>query len=179
MLRSLRAFLLIAMGGCAAVGQQGPVAQELTGVGHRGERIVLASPHFDDPPPVISGLNCPAAPVYLIGFEGRAASRAATELTMRTLKHPNARRDPFEAALSDVLVRVVERIDDRETRLLPAAPPWVLITDSAGYGNLVVPSGVYRVQFQWIGYRPGIGTLQLRAADGDSLHVYMDAAAAC
>ena len=172
MLRSLRLLLLIAMGGCAAAGQQ-------VGVGDRGERIVVTSPHFDDPPPVLSGLNCPAASVYLIGFEGRADARVVTELKMRTLKHPNARRDPFDAALPDVLVRVIERMDDRETVLLPAAPPWVFMTDSAGYGSVVVPPGVYRVQFRRIGYRPGIGTLQLRAADGDSLHAYMDAAAIC
>ena len=176
MLRSLPLLLLIAMGGCAAVG---PVAQQRLGEGDRRERIVVTSPHFDDPPPVLSGLNCPAASVYLIGFEGRAASGAVTGLKMRTLKHPNARRDPFDAALPDVLVRVIERIDDRETGLLPAAAPWVLMTDSAGYGNFAVPPGVYRVQFQRIGYRPGMGTLQLRAADGDSLHAYMDAAAVC
>jgi hypothetical protein len=157
-----------------------PAGDQLrSGVPERGELIVLYSPHFDAAPPVRSAFDCPAAAVHLIGFEGARSGDSTARVLIRTLRHPNARREPFDAVLPQVMIRLVQRMGDPVAETLPLSPPWVLATDSSGYGQIIAPPGIYRVQFHRVGFRSGEGVLQLRPAAGDSLHVYMDAAAIC
>jgi hypothetical protein len=139
----------------------------------REDRIVVFSPHFDRPPLEAIGLNCGAAPLHLVGFEGSANEDPTSGLMVRTVFHPISNTDVFPQVLPGVMLRLVRGVDSAAADSLPFRQPYVVITDSAGLGTLAVPRGTYHIRFQTIGFGTEEGIVRIRGSANDSLRAYM------
>jgi hypothetical protein len=151
----------------------------VNGVG-RADRIVVGSPHFDEAPAVSAPFNCPANALHLIGYES-AQSGARAPLTIRTLIHPH--NVPWSGIaspmLAEVSVRFAARMEGSVGDTLPLQEPWLALTDSTGRAVFDIPSGVYRVRFEALGFRGGAAIVRVRNSAGDSLRAFLDARPVC
>ena len=143
----------------------------------RPDRVVVYSPHFDLVPKPYGGLDCPAQPLRLYGFESSATVPTATLIVrlfgpddpFRGRKHKGVPKEP---------IRLARRwIDDRFVDL-PESPPWRVVTDSLGGATLRVPAGIYELSIV-TGDPLGRGIVRVRIERNDSLHAYVTPRAQC
>lgn len=154
----------------------------------RNGRVVVVSPHFDEPLPVGGGLSCPAGPMHLYGFEGGEAEPAPPFL-VRVFSYEPGRRHEYVVpadgrpigplAPIQAMVRMTHRIEEEAEIALPLEPAWAQIADSTGTANLAVAPGLYRIKVEHIGFRSGEGVVRVRGTHRDSLHAYLFTAPIC
>jgi hypothetical protein len=147
----------------------------------RAGRVVLHSPHFDEPDPVRGGLNCSASPLALYGFEGATVKNdAPAQLLVRVYRQtepePGTR---LIAVLPGVQLQLTQRLQDGIAHDLPLQMEYAGITGPDGSIRLQAPPGFYRVKAMSIGFRGGEGIVHLRPWTRDSLHIRMDVSAIC
>lgn len=147
----------------------------------RAHRVVIYSPHFDEPDPERNGLNCAGKPARMFGFESDQTHRDAVStlrvrvLSLRTLEPGVVRR----IALDGASLQLTHRIEGESEQQLPLSARYAGIVGPDGGLDFSVPPGVYRLRVGYLGYRSGDGIIQFRQFAHDSLHVYLDQAAIC
>jgi hypothetical protein len=96
----------------------------------RADRIVLHSPHFDEPDPVRGPLNCAARPLRLFGFEAELSpSDSLSTLHVRVLRYvePELGTTRFEPLLG-AAVRPTHLLAEGVANELPIAEGFVGLT---------------------------------------------------
>jgi hypothetical protein len=155
----------------APVGPNGGVA----------DRIVIDSPHFDEPPPPSwSGFNCPGGPLYTVARPGRTLSDGTANLVFQVKSYPRggdgaAGGNPVPGAIVALIARIGEEHEDT----LTLDRRWAGTVDSLGMVILNVRAGIYRMRVSMIGWKSGELVLRARPNREDSVVVYMDRQAIC
>jgi hypothetical protein len=165
----------------ALMGSASDAVAQVENLMTRADRIVLHSPHFDEPDPVRGPLNCAARPLRLFGFETKLApSDSFSTLHVRVLRYvePELGTTRFEPLLG-TMVRLSHLIAQGAVNELPIAAGFVGMTDEAGAVSLVARPGTYRLQIGHLGFRGGQGLVRIRPAASDSLRAYVEVAAIC
>jgi hypothetical protein len=179
-------FCALALGAGAGAAQEGEGA--LTERLDREDRIVMYSPHFDEPVPHWGGLSCEAGPLHLYGFEGEGID-AESRLRVRAfLYDPTLTREyvfPAEGSSkralepAEMMVRLTRRLDGDLEEDLPLDTTWVQMADETGLAVFTVPEGVYGIRFEHLGVRRDEGVVRVRGVRADSLHAYLIPGAIC
>ena len=161
---------------CAVTPQQ-PAEIEVAEEG----RVVVYSPHYDEPPPEQWGpLNCPGGAVHAIGRKGYSTSSRDSGLVFEVRSYPRGGgNQPGDQPMHAALVRFKTEISGATERSLPLDGRWAAQTDSAGVAHFSVAPGVYRVSIQSIGWRSGDITVRATRGRSDSVRVWIDQQAVC
>jgi hypothetical protein len=165
---------------CLLASAEGVLGQRSTTTS-RAQRVVIHSPHFDEPDPERGHLNCAARPVRLFGFETASNSTdSASTMHVRVFRSLTPEPGVIQhVSLNGVIVQLTHLIDNGSERRLPVTLRFGGTTSADGGLHLSAPPGVYRIRVMNIGYRSGEGVIQFRHFARDSLHVFMDEAAIC
>ena len=178
---------------CAlAFGPWAGVAQDdgtgLTRHVDRRDRVVVYSPHFDEPLPHWGGLSCPSGPMHLYGFEGSTVETASSFRVRAFFYDPTLIREHVspvdrsgKRALepAEVTVRLTRRIEAGAEEPLPLDTVWAQVADTTGLAVFTVPEGLYGIRFDYPGVGRDEGVVRIRPARADSLHAYLIPGAIC
>lgn len=173
---------LMCLGACLLTSVQDVVGQRSRPMPlSRAHRVVIHSPHFDEPDPEQGVLNCPAKPAQMFGFEsdevhGDSVSKLRVRVLSWLAPEPGVVRN---IGLNGALLQLTHQVVGGSEQQLPRTARYAGITGSNGGLDISVPPGVYRLKVAHIGYRSGEGVIQFRQFAHDSLHVYLDQAAIC
>jgi hypothetical protein len=168
---------LAIMAACGPAARHAPVGPD----GGVADRIVIESPHFDEPPPPSwRGLSCPGGPLYAVAKPGGTLSDGTANLVFQVKSYP---RGGDGAAggnpIPGVIVAFFARIGEEHEDTLTLGRRWAGPVDSLGVVILNVRAGIYRTRVSMIGWKSGELVLRARPNREDSVVVYMDRAAIC
>jgi len=177
---NLVAILLLAVSGCAVHSPE-PV-QPIRGLAPRADRLVLLSPHFDEPVLGHGGLSCPAAPAHFFGAEGYLSADRPASLSVQVGRYrgrdSEVTRHP--GPLPGAQISLVPHREGLDlTASFPEDPPYAAIADSMGLAEFSVPAGLYWVHAVLIGYRQGGVLIRLRPGASAELKVELDVQPIC
>lgn len=147
----------------------------------RQDRVVIHSPHFDEPDPTRGHLNCSARPLRLFGTEsGPSGTESVPSLAVRVVRYvePELGVTRFES-LPGAMVQLTHHVAEDGDRELPRDPDRGGRTDADGIVIVRAPVGTYRLRLMGMGFRGGEGLIRIRDAPSDTVHAYMDVAAIC
>jgi hypothetical protein len=178
--------LILLVAGCAAASactsRQLETVEPIAVAFAWDDRVVLVSPHFDEPIRGHGGLSCPAAPAQ---FFATTTSREGAESAGLTVQvepfrgrevELNSQRGP----IADAMVLVVPHSEGLDLRSsFPEHPTIGLTADSLGIANTTLPPGLYWVHVSMIGRRDGGALIQLGPSTQTLLRVQLDEQVLC
>ena len=145
----------------------------------RSGRVVLYSPHFDEPDPAEYHFACSPKSMRLYGFEHASATGDSVARLAVRVFHLAGPEKPGYVPLPEAVVQLTHRIIDGIEEALPLGGGFAGSTGPDGLTHLRAAPGIYRVKVMGIRHRTGEGLIQMRALAADSLHAYVHQSAVC